>query len=353
MRRLSLLILAGASAVFLAAAGPRTAAGAKRDRPLDIYFIDVEGGAATLTVTPAGESILVDSGWPGLEDRDPKRMAHVAKDVAGLKQIDHYITTHWHTDHYGGIEGLTKLIPVRNFYDRGMPEEPYADDPKGYPALMAAYRRASKGRSTVLSAGDTVRLRAAGTPIELKILAAREKVVGEGEAELPISCAKHPAMPKDPSDNAKSLAMVLRYGNFDFLNCGDLTWNIEHKLACPVNRVGQIDLWQVTHHGWKESGNPALYEAIQPRSAVVVCGPHKGGSPEVIRRLKATPSLEAFFQLHRALDSSAEDNAPPERIMNMDEKCDAQFIRASVSPAGDRYTLYRGARKPLQTFAVQ
>src|SRR4029079_15071510 len=88
-------------------------------RTLDIYFIDVEGGAATLIVTPLGESLLIDSGFPG--DRDAGRIAHVARDVAHLVQIDHYITTHWHRDHMGGIPQLSKLIPVRNYYDHGLP----------------------------------------------------------------------------------------------------------------------------------------------------------------------------------------------------------------------------------------
>src|SRR5882762_7282144 len=80
-------------------------------KTLDIYFIDVEGGAATLIVTPLGESLLVDSGFSG--ERDAARIAHVARDVAGLTQIDHYITTHWHRDHVGGIPQLSKLIPVK------------------------------------------------------------------------------------------------------------------------------------------------------------------------------------------------------------------------------------------------
>src|ERR1700693_3004470 len=94
-------------------------------RTLDIYFIDVEGGAATLIVTPAGESLLIDSGFPG--DRDAGRIAHVALEVAGIKQIDHYVTTHWHRDHVGGIPTLAKLIPVKNYYDHGLPQTIAAD----------------------------------------------------------------------------------------------------------------------------------------------------------------------------------------------------------------------------------
>src|SRR6476620_7974429 len=81
---------------------PATAADGPRG--LDLYFIDVDGGAATLVVSPERESILIDSGWPGFEDRDPKRIVHVLKDVAGLDHLDHLVTTHWHRDHFGGVE---------------------------------------------------------------------------------------------------------------------------------------------------------------------------------------------------------------------------------------------------------
>ena len=91
-----------------------TAVGAQpaTGRPLEIYFIDVEGGAATLLVTPERESILIDSGWPGLDDRDPKRIVHVLKDLAGCDQLDHLVTTHWHTDHYGGVAGLARMVRI-------------------------------------------------------------------------------------------------------------------------------------------------------------------------------------------------------------------------------------------------
>ncbi len=84
-------------------------------RPLEIYFIDVAGGAATLLVTPERESVLIDSGWPGLNDRDPKRVVHVLRDLARCDQLDHLVTTHWHVDHFGGVAGLARMIPDRPF----------------------------------------------------------------------------------------------------------------------------------------------------------------------------------------------------------------------------------------------
>ena len=86
---------------------------------LDVYWVDVEGGAATLVVTPAGESLLVDTGNPGT--RDAGRIHHVATKVAGLKKIDHLITTHFHGDHYGGAAMLANLMPIGVVNDNGIP----------------------------------------------------------------------------------------------------------------------------------------------------------------------------------------------------------------------------------------
>lgn len=319
-------------------------------RPLDIYFIDVEGGAATLMVTPRGESVLVDCGWPREDGRDAKRIEHAARYVAGLSQIDHYVTTHWHTDHYGGIEYLAKLMPVRHYWDRGIPES-LPEDPRGFPILMAAYKRASGGKTSMLKPGDRLPLNGGGVPAELKVVAASGKVLGEGKKELGHSCKRHPSKPVDNSDNGKSIALLFKYGRFDFLNCGDLTWNFEHKLVCPKNRVGEVDLFQVTHHGSDSSNNPAVIEAIKPRCAVICNGPKKGGAAATFATLKKSPTLEGIFQLHRNITTGPDDNTQPEFIANMEEKCSGEFLRVRVE--GDQYTVSRGANTPLKTFHVR
>src|SRR5262245_13523102 len=117
-------------AVFLvfgfALISPRPCAGAS-SATLDIYWIDSEGGGSTLIVTPLGESVLIDSGNAGV--RDPKRIHQTATQAAGLKQIDHYVTTHFHTDHFGGAAELAALMPIVNVWDNGIPES----DPDGNP----------------------------------------------------------------------------------------------------------------------------------------------------------------------------------------------------------------------------
>src|SRR5436309_1770857 len=112
---------------------------------LDIYFIDVEGGAATLIVTPTGQSLLIDTGFPG--DRDAGRIAHAALEIAGLKQIDHCVITHWHRDHVGGVPTLSKLIPIKHYYDHGLPQT-IASDMQA--ELIAAYRQTTQGNSVKL-----------------------------------------------------------------------------------------------------------------------------------------------------------------------------------------------------------
>src|SRR5262249_38936575 len=128
---------------------------ADKERGLNIHFIDTEGGAATLIVTPLGESVLIDCGNPGA--RDAERIHHVATD-AGLKAIDHLIITHWHLDHYGGVERLSQLMPIHHFYDHGIPAS-LAEDPKNFPLLIQAYKAASKGKSRSLKAGDEIALK--------------------------------------------------------------------------------------------------------------------------------------------------------------------------------------------------
>lgn len=334
------LLLFSALAFLAALAAGVSRAGARAADPLRIIFIDVEGGAATLIVTPAGESILVDTGWPGFEDRDPKRIQGAAKE-AGVSRIDHLVTTHWHVDHYGGLGRLSELVPVGRFYDRGIPER-LEEDPTNFPTLIAAYRKASHGRSITLRPGDPIRLErpdpAGAAHLQLTCLAANAEVVParEGAAPNP-ECARHEAKPEDRSDNARSIVLLLDFGDFEFLDCGDLTWNIEQKLVCPVNRIGKIDVYQVTHHGADSSNNPVLVRSIQPQVAVINNGPRKGGEKGSYATLRDTPGIEAIFQLHRNVRTGDADNAPAAYVANLEAECEGRSVRATVGSDGRRY----------------
>src|SRR5215831_5658365 len=152
MRMKTLVAAAACFVALLAGLAPATA---QTRTTLDIYVVDVEGGNATLFVSPSGESVLIDTGnfAPEAAIRDAERIAAAAKD-ARLTQIDHLITTHWHGDHFGGMAEVAKRIPIREFIDHGPNIQPAAafDEffSKTYPALYGAAKR------TVAKPGDTV-----------------------------------------------------------------------------------------------------------------------------------------------------------------------------------------------------
>ena len=347
-----------ALAVLLALAPAMTRAADAPAKGLDLYFIDVMGGAATLLVTPEGESFLIDSGWPGEADRDPKRIVHVLKDVAKLDRLDHLVTTHWHMDHFGGVAGLSKLVPIGHFWDRGLPDPsapdhdkakfpdgPMPDDPLGI-----AYLKASAGKRTTLRAGDTLPLKG---QIRATVIAASNAIESEHapirDPANPLCAQAPPDQAPDPSDNALSLALHVRTGRFRFLDCGDLTWNVEKRLVCPHDLVGPIDLFQVTHHGMDISNHPSLLQTIRPTVAIMDNGPRKGGSPATVARLQSLASLKALYQLHKNAATPPDQNTAPSRIANADP-AGGQFLRVSVTPDGSHFTVQIGTDGPSETF---
>lgn len=328
---------------------------APAQKTLDFYFVDVEGGAATLIVTPTGESVLIDCGAPG--DRDASRIAHVAKDVAGVKRIDHLIATHWHSDHFGGTPDLVKRIPVGHFYNRGIPAGK-GDEGQLYDKMMAAYKTCSAGKATTLKPGDLLPLHStSGNPaVKILTLCGSKTFLPDtpGAPKNPVAAEFLPQAP-DPSDNAKSLGFLLTFGGFKFVDLGDLTWNMEEKLVDPTDKIGQIDVFQTSHHGLEISNNPVLIKTLNPRVAVFNNGPRKGGHPDVTMTLRNLPDIRAIYQLHKNLTSLESDNTQPERIANTADtsQCKGQFIKLSVAPDAKSYTVQVGPNGKKERFTTR
>ena len=324
-------------------------------RTLDIFYVDVEGGAATLIVTPAGESILIDAGWPGFDGRDAKRIEQAMK-VAGITAIDHLITTHYHTDHFGGVPELAKRVRINKYYDHGPMTS--LDEDKDFPAKYAAYRAAAKNQTITLNPGSSIRLKQTqnAPPVFLQILAARgETVTSKRQSVEPNSeCASASQQEEDKSDNARSVAFLVRHGAFNFLDTGDLTWNIENKLVCPQDMIGEVVLYQVGHHGVNSSNNPAMLRSIKPIVAIMNNGPRKGGHPDTVKALRESPKLKDLWQVHRNVTSAPDQNAPEELIANLEEQNDsAHMIRVSVDAAKRTFTVTNDRNGKSKSYEIK
>lgn len=325
----------------------------QRDGRLDIYFIDVEGGAATLMITPAGESLLIDSGYPDNGGRDRDRILKVLRDVAKQDHLDHAAVSHWHLDHYGNHAALASEIKIRNFWDRGIPDT-LAED-KNFEKKMADYRAASQNKSKTVKAGDMLPLKSDKTPLSMKIVTASRDVIPNVGAPNPFA-AEHKPQDDDPTDNSASVSFLTKFGKFSFLCCGDLTWNTEAKLMTPNNPLGQVELFMVTHHGLGVSNNPVLVLAIDPRVCVMCNGPTKGCDLSTNATLCQIKSLQAIYQLHRNVKLKPDEQTPVEFIANnVDDtaSCQGTFVKASVAPGGESYTVQIGLDGKPRTFQTR
>jgi beta-lactamase superfamily II metal-dependent hydrolase len=322
----------------------------QKDKRLDVYWVDVEGGGGTLIVTPAGESVLIDTGNPG--GRDPGRIHDVATKAAGLTKIDHVIITHLHGDHYGGLAELAEKIPIGTLWENGIDSAPEGERND---AKVAAFAAAKVGKRVVVKPGDHVPLtRAPGSPpISLTFLVARKEVVAAKSARANKAvCTSAKQKDPDPSDNANSVVSLLEFGAFRFFDGGDLTWNVEEKLACPKAVVPPVDVFQVNHHGLDVSNNPVLVHTLQPTVAVFNNGARKGCMPEPFATLKGTPTVKAIYQMHRNL-VSAESNTAPDLIANKDATCAGDYVTMSVDPRAASYTFRVPSTKHEQTFQTR
>lgn len=311
---------------------------------LEVISIDVEGGQATLFAAPGGESMLIDTGWGGHNRRDAERIAAAAK-MAGVKRIDYLVITHYHSDHVGGVAQLQEKLPIRNFVDHGENTE----QSKEAKELYAAYvDHRAKGNHIQVKPGDTIPIKG----IEVRVLTAGGEAIASA---LPAGgqpnpdCAGFQKHDVDDSENARSLGVLVTYGQFRLVDLGDLTWNKEVDLVCPQNKVGPVDVYVVSHHGLDQSGSPQLVHALHPQVAIMNNGARKGGSPGAWQIVHDSPGLADLWQVHFAIDGGKEHNSSDTVIANLDEACEGKWLRLNAQSDGS-FTVYNSRNKFEKTY---
>ncbi len=325
---------------------------------LQIFFVDVEGGQATLFVSPDGHSLLVDTGWPDQQGRDANRIV-AAMEMAHLSRLDAVLLTHYHTDHAGGVPQLLARVPVGLFLEHGPNREP---GEAATAAADAAYRQVlSSGRypHRVLRVGQKLPV----PGFDATVVSADGQVLpgplAGGGAANPF-CADAGQATPDATENSRSLGFALQWGpNARILDLGDLTRDKEKELMCPANRLGHVDLLVVSHHGWYQSSSRALVDAIAPRVAVMDNGATKGGSVPVLDTFRDAPNHPALWQLHRSEEggsqAGADHNTAAAQIANYGgtgQVPDRGFpLRATVAPDGT-ITMWNGRTGQSQTYAA-
>lgn len=327
----------------------KLAEAARAAKPLQIYFVDVEGGQATLFVTPDGESLLIDTGWPGFKGRDADRIVAATK-LAGISKIDYVLLTHYHMDHAGGVPQLLDRIPVGAFIDHG-PSREYKD--AATEKVWEDYQKAIDAhhvKRIIVKPGDVLPING----IHAAVVSAdgvllRDPLPGAG-APNP-ACATTEKHDRDVTENARSVGTFLAFGKTKILDLGDLTWQKELELVCPSNKLGTVDILVVSHHGWLESNSPALLDAIAPRIAIMDNSAIKGGSPSSWDTIKHSSKLEDLWQLHYSNEGGQAHNSPEPLLANLQGPDTGNYLKISVDPDG-AIAVYNSRTKETKHYAA-
>jgi competence protein ComEC len=326
---LSEAALASFLSVLLVSAWATSAA--EIHKPLQIYFVDVEGGQATLFVTPEGKSLLIDTGWPGNDGRDADRIVSAAK-VAGIKKIDYVLITHYHDDHVGGAPQLVARIPVGTFIDHGENRETSAGAQKMWQAYQGVLAT-GKSKHIIAKPGDVLPI----PGMQVRVVSSDGAVI---EKPLPraggtnTSCGSLEQGAGDQTENPRSVGTLITFGKLRILDLGDLTSDKEMELMCPVNKLGPIDIYVVSHHGWSQSGSPALVNGIAPRVAIMDNGAKKGGSPPQWAIIEKSPGLEDLWQVHYSEEGGNTHNVTAPFIANLQGPDAGNYLKLIASADG-------------------
>jgi len=302
---------------------------------LDVYTVDVEGGKCVLFVSPSGESLLIDVGWPASNTRlaSTDRILEAVK-AAGLRRIDHLLISHFDVDHRGDVPALEARFPIGHIYDHGDLQfsTAVAAEPEWFRAYDAVRRKVGH---TVVKPGDKIPLKG----VDVEVVAAAGKFIqkplqGAG-APNPL-CSTNPqqaVIERDVEDNL-SVGLLITFGKFRMLDLADLEAHHSHELVCPDNLIGTVDVYHVNVHGQFKGIAPELIGAVHPRVAIMGNGATKGADPQTWPILRATPGLEDIWQDHYSANGTKDMNPPDDFIVNLEPIDEFKLIKLSAESNG-------------------
>ena len=315
------------------------------DKTLDFYTIDVEGGKSVLVVSPSGQSMLFDVGWPKLANREASTARiEEALQSAGLKQLDYLVISHFDIDHMGDVPALAARFPIRHIIDHGQIQFPPSAAPQQTKAARDRFDAYAELRRkighTVVKVGDRVPLKG----VDIRVVTSGGQLLSKpvkGAGAVNPLCASNPqaaVIERDVEDN-QSIGLLFTFGKFRMLDLADLEAHHSHQLVCPANLIGTVDVYHVNVHGQFKGMAAELAGAIRPAVAILGNGARKGADPPTWPILRATPGLQDVWQVHYSAAGTADTNPPPDFIANLDQPVDEfKMIKLSVKSDGT-YTL--------------
>ena len=236
---------------------------------------------------------------------------------------------------------------------------PTTESNKGGETMMATFRAAmtaSGAKEIVVKPGDTIPLKG----IDVRVLASNRQLIDSSPKGAVPNAACDGVVPRRPdtSDNSASVGMLFTFGGFRFLDLGDLTQDLEFQMACPVNRIGEVDLFLTTHHGSGQSNAPELVHALKSRVAIMNNGARKGGDPPVLKTVRSAPGLEDLWMLHYSVAAGDEGNVAEPLIANLGDVSDPAVkdtgfgINVTVQPNGS-FTVVNERNSVSKTYAAR
>jgi beta-lactamase superfamily II metal-dependent hydrolase len=317
-----------------------------RPESLRIWAIDVEGGKSTLYVSPSGESMLIDTGYAGYANRDANRILATAAS-AGVKRIDYLVITHYHGDHAGGVPQLATKIPIGKIFDHGDSFEKSNAKTQSVFQPYATVRQ--KYPHATLRPGDTIPIQG----LKVEVVAGAGDVIATplaGAGQPNPLCAGYQALMPDSGENAHSLGMIITFGKLRIADFGDLYWNQEHELVCPINKLGMVDLYMTTHHGTATSGSPQIVYALHPKVAIMNNGADKGGSVKALVTLRNSPGLQDLWQLHYSNQGGKDYNTSETSIANLSSGNDMGYAIEVTAQADGAFTVRNSRNRFEKTY---